>query len=146
MHRVFGRYADKSLITAFLCRSDALSPLSASWVYGPEYKLSTRSDGRCYKNIDLGGGFYMKKETAVIDAFTSEAILKRKIRAQSSKARLSQVAGWRANSSVAHQEGVRALHFEQRKAGLKAQREFVLRVFPKLQQYLARAAKSIREG
>jgi hypothetical protein len=25
MHRAFGRYADKSLITAFLCRSDALS-------------------------------------------------------------------------------------------------------------------------
>jgi hypothetical protein len=27
MHRAFGRYSDKSLITAFLCRSDALSPI-----------------------------------------------------------------------------------------------------------------------
>jgi len=83
----------------------------------------------------------MKKKTAIIRAFTPDAILKRKIRAHLRK------LGFRKSSDSAllppssSKESIRALHFEQRKAGLKAQRKFVQRAFPELQHHFAKGSE-----
>lgn len=78
-----------------------------------------------------------KKKTAIIGAFTPEAVLKRKIRAHLRKLGFHKSADGALLPPSSSKESIRALHFEQRKAGLKAQREFVRRALPKLQHYFA---------
>ena len=78
-----------------------------------------------------------KKKTAIIGAFTPEAVLKRKIRAHLRKLGFHKSADGALLPPSSSKESVRALHFEQRKAGLKAQREFVRRELPKLQHHFA---------
>jgi hypothetical protein len=67
----------------------------------------------------------MKKKPAIIGAFTPEAILKRKVRAHLRKLGFHKSPGGALLPPSTSKQSIRALHFEQRKAGLKAQREFV---------------------
>jgi hypothetical protein len=79
----------------------------------------------------------VKRKSAVVAAFTPEAVLKRKIRAHLRKLGFHRGPGGTLVPPSTSKESVRALHYEQRKAGLKKQREFVQRVLPKLQHYFA---------
>ena len=79
----------------------------------------------------------MKKKTTVIAAFTPEAILKRKIRAHLRKLGFHKGKNGALRPPSSSKDRVRALHAEQRKALLKAERDFVQRVFPKLKHCLA---------
>jgi hypothetical protein len=83
----------------------------------------------------------MKKKTAVIGAFTPDAILKRKIRAHLRKLGFRKSTDGALLPPSSSKESVRALHFEQRKAGLKAQRKFVQRAFPELQHHFAKGSE-----
>lgn len=79
----------------------------------------------------------MKKKTPIIGAFTPEALLKRKIRAHLRKLGFHKSADGALLPPSSSKDSVRSLHFEQRKAGLKAQREFIRRALPKLEHYFA---------
>jgi len=79
----------------------------------------------------------VKKKTTVIAAFTPEAILKRKIRAHLRKLGFHKGKNGALRPPSSSKDSVRALHAEQRKALLKAERDFVQRVFPKLKHCLA---------
>lgn len=79
----------------------------------------------------------MSKKSAVVAAFTPEAILKRKIRAHLRKLGFQKGVKGSLVPPSTSKESVRSLHFEQRKAGLKEQRAFVQRVLPDLLQYFA---------
>lgn len=79
----------------------------------------------------------MKRKSAVVSAFTPEAILKRKIRTHLRKLGFQKGPGGTLVPPSTAKESVRALHYEQRRAGLKEQREFVQRVLPELQHYFA---------
>lgn len=79
----------------------------------------------------------MKKKTAVVAAFTPEAILKRKIRAHLRKLGFHKSPDGALLPPSPSKESVRALHLDQRKTGLKAQREFVRRAYAKLKHHFA---------
>ena len=79
----------------------------------------------------------MKKKSAVVAAFTPEAILKRKIRTHLRKLGFHKGPSGMLIPPSTSKESVRALHYEQRRAGLKEQREFVQRALPELQHYFA---------
>lgn len=83
----------------------------------------------------------MKKKSAVVAAFTPEAILKRKIRAHLRKLGFNKGPGGMLIPPSTSKDSVRALHYEQRRAGLKKHREFVQRVLPELQHYFAEGAE-----
>ncbi len=83
----------------------------------------------------------MKRKSAVVVAFTPEAILKRKIRAHLRKLGFHKGPGGALVPPSTSKESVRALHSEQRKAGLKKQRAFVQRVLPELQDYFAEGSE-----
>lgn len=83
----------------------------------------------------------MKGESTVVAAFTPEAILKRKIRAHLRKLGFQKGPGGTLVPPSASKEAVRALHYEQRRAGLKEQRAFVQRVLPELQHYFAEGSE-----
>ena len=79
----------------------------------------------------------MKKKKAIIGAFTPEAILKRKIRVHLRKLGFHKSPDGALLPPSSSKESIRALHFEQRKVGLKAHREFVQRALPTLQHHFA---------
>jgi len=79
----------------------------------------------------------VKRKSAVVAAFTPEAILKRKIRAHLRKLGFDKGPGGTLVPPSTSKESVRALHYEQRRAGLKQQRKFVERVLPELQHHFA---------
>lgn len=79
----------------------------------------------------------MKKKSTVVAAFTPEAILKRKIRAHLRKIGFHKGPGGSLVPPSTSKASVRALHFEQRRAGLKKQSAFVQRALPKLQHHFA---------
>lgn len=79
----------------------------------------------------------MKRKSAVVAAFTPEAILKRKIRAHLRKLGFHKGPGGTLVPPSNSKESVRALHYEQRRAGLKKQRAFAECALPKLQHYFA---------
>jgi len=81
------------------------------------------------------------KKAGIIDAFTPEAVLKRKIRAHLRKLGFDKSADGALMPPSSSKESIRGLHFEQRKAGLKAQREFVLRALPELQHHFAEGSQ-----
>ena len=83
----------------------------------------------------------MKGGSTVVAAFTPEATLKRKIRAHLRKLGFHKGPGGTLVPPSTSKESVRALHYEQRRAGLKQQREFVQRVLPELQQYFAEGSE-----
>ena len=83
----------------------------------------------------------MKRKSAVVVAFTPEAILKRKIRTHLRKLGFHRGLGGTLVPPSTSKESVRALHSEQRKAGLKKQRAFVQRVLPELQNYFAEGSE-----
>ncbi len=78
-----------------------------------------------------------KKKTTVVAAFTPEAILKRKIRAHLRKLGFNKARDGSLLAPSSSKEAVRALHSEQRKAALKAQRAFVKRALPELKHHFA---------
>lgn len=82
-----------------------------------------------------------KKKTAIIAAFTPEAILKRKIRAHLRKLGFQKSQHGALLPPSSSKDSIRALHFEQRKAGLKAQRDFVQRAFPRLKHHFAEGSE-----
>jgi hypothetical protein len=79
----------------------------------------------------------VKKKTTVVAAFTPEAILKRKIRAHLRKLGFNKARNGALLPPSSSKAAVRALHFEQRKAGLKAQRAFIKSAFPELKHHFA---------
>ncbi|SRR6266516_1952814 len=80
----------------------------------------------------------MGKKIAIIGVFTPEAILKRKIRAHLRKLGFHKSPAGTLLPPSSSKESIRALHFEQRKAALREQREFVRRAFPELQHHFAK--------
>ncbi|HEU0149340.1 MAG TPA: hypothetical protein VFR21_20980, partial [Bradyrhizobium sp.] len=72
----------------------------------------------------------MRKKTAVVAAFTPEAILKRKIRGHLRKLGFKKSDDGTLRPPSSSKESVRALHAEQRKALLRVERSFVQRVYP----------------
>jgi len=83
----------------------------------------------------------VRKKTIIAGPFTPEAILKRKIRTHLRKLGFRKSPDGSLLPPSVSKESVRALHFEQRKAGLKAQREFVQRAFPELQHHFAKGSE-----
>ncbi len=79
----------------------------------------------------------MKKKSAVVSAFTPEAILKRKIRAHLRKLGFDKGKHGELRPPSSSKESVRALHSEQRKALLRSERRFVQEAYPRLKKYLA---------
>ena len=84
-----------------------------------------------------GGASPVKRKSAIVAAFTPEAVIKRKIRAHLRKLGFHKGPGGTLVPPSTSKESVRALHYEQRSAGLKEQRAFVQRVLPELQHYFA---------
>lgn len=78
----------------------------------------------------------MKKAT-IIAAFMPEAVLKRKVRAHLRKLGFKKSGNGALSPPTSSKESVRAVHSDQRKAGLKAQGAFVKRVFPELKHHFA---------
>jgi hypothetical protein len=79
----------------------------------------------------------MKKKTPIIGAFTQEAILKRKVRAHLRKLGFDKSDDGKLLPPSSSKESIRSLHSEQRKAGLKSEREFIRRALPELQHHFA---------
>lgn len=79
----------------------------------------------------------MKSKPPVVDAFTPEAILKRKVRAHLRKLGFQKGRKGSLVPPSSSKETIRALHSEQRKAGLRSHRAFVLKAYPRLKRYLA---------
>lgn len=79
----------------------------------------------------------MKTKSPVIAAFTPEAILKRKIRAHLRKLGFQKGHKGSLLPPSSSKETIRALHSDQRKAGLRTHRAFIQEAFPRLKKYLA---------
>lgn len=79
----------------------------------------------------------MKKKSSVVPAFTPEALIKRKVRAHLRKLGFDKSNDGSLRPPSESKDTVRALHADQRKAGLKAHRAFVQEAFPRLKKYLA---------
>ncbi|HEX4077486.1 MAG TPA: Druantia anti-phage system protein DruA [Rhizomicrobium sp.] len=79
----------------------------------------------------------MKKKPPVIAAFTPEAVLKRKIRAHLRKIGFSKSPNGALQPPSSSKATIRELHSDQRKAVLKAHREFVKEAYPKLKHHFA---------
>jgi hypothetical protein len=89
----------------------------------------------------MRGASLVKGESTVVAAFAPEAILKRKIRVHLRKLGFQKGPGGMLVPPSTSKESVRALHYEQRRAGLKEQRAFVQRVLPELQRYFAEGSE-----
>lgn len=89
----------------------------------------------------MRGAPLLEGESTVVAAFTPEATLKRKIRAHLRKLGFHKGPGGTLVPPSTSKESVRALHYEQRRAGLKEQRAFVQRVLPELQHYFAEGSE-----
>ena len=79
----------------------------------------------------------MKSKSAVIAAFTPEAVLKRKIRAHLRKLGFRKGPRGALVPPSTSKDTIRALHLEQRKSGLRAERLFVKRALRDLQHHFA---------
>lgn len=79
----------------------------------------------------------MKKRAVVISAFTPEARLKRRIREHLRKLGFEHGPDGALAPPSSSKESIRALHFEQRRDGLKEHRAFVRAALPKLETYFA---------
>jgi hypothetical protein len=79
----------------------------------------------------------VKKKPVVIGAFTPEARLKRRIRAHLKKLGFVHGPDGSLAPPSSSKESIRALHLEQRKDGLKSERDFVKEALPKLANYFA---------
>jgi len=79
----------------------------------------------------------VKKRAVVISAFTEEARLKRRIREHLRKLGFEHGPDGALAPPSSTKESIRALHFEQRRDGLKEHRLFVKAALPKLQNYFA---------
>lgn len=79
----------------------------------------------------------MKIKSPAIAAFTPEAILKRKIRAHLRKLGFQKGHKGSLLPPSSSKETIRALHSDQRKAGLRTHRAFIQEAFPRLKKYLA---------
>jgi hypothetical protein len=79
----------------------------------------------------------MKSKSSVVAAFTPEAVLKRKIRAHLRKLGFDKSSDGSLCPPSSSKDTIRALHSDQRKAGLKAHRAFIKDAFPRLKKYLA---------
>jgi len=101
-------------------------------------QIALPREGARLLEISTYGRVGMKKKTAIIGAFTPEAILKRKIRAHLRKLGFRKSPDGALLPPSSSKESIRAPHFEQRKAGLKAQRRFVQRAYPALQHHFAK--------
>ena len=83
----------------------------------------------------------MKKRAVVISAFTPEARLKRRIRAHLRKIGFEHGPDGALTPPSSSKESIRALHFEQRRDGLKDHRAFVRTALPKLETYFANGSE-----
>jgi Domain of unknown function (DUF4338) len=83
----------------------------------------------------------VKKKSVVITAFTPEARLKRRIRAHLRKLGFNHGPDGSLVAPPSSKENIRALHLEQRRDGLKAERKFVQSVLPKLETYFANGSE-----
>jgi Druantia protein DruA len=81
------------------------------------------------------------KKSVLVGAFSPEAILKRKVRAHLRKLGFRRSPEGALLPPSSSKESIRALHLEQRKAGLREQREFVRRAFPRLQHHFANGSE-----
>jgi hypothetical protein len=88
-----------------------------------------------------GAGQKVKKKPVVITAFTPEARLKRRIRAHLRKLGFNHGPDGSLVAPPSSKENIRALHLEQRRDGLKAERKFVQSVLPKLETYFANGSE-----
>src|SRR5262245_3009135 len=79
----------------------------------------------------------MRKRPAVISAFSLEANLKRKVRSHLRRLGFAKSPSGALRPPSLAKEGIRALHQEQRKAGLRSRRAFVLSALPKLIEHFA---------
>jgi Druantia protein DruA len=79
----------------------------------------------------------VKSKSAVVAAFTPDALLKRKIRAHLRKLGFERGPRGALVPPSTSKESVRALHNEQRKARLRAERAFVKRALADLQHHFA---------
>lgn len=79
----------------------------------------------------------MKPKTAIVAAFTPEAVLKRKIRAHLRKLGFEKGPRGALVPPSTSKETIRALHLEQRKSGLRGERAFVQRALKELQHHFA---------
>jgi hypothetical protein len=79
----------------------------------------------------------MKSKSSVVAAFTPEAVLKRKVRAHLRKLGFDKSSDGSLCPPSSSKETVRALHSDQRKAGLRTHRTFISDAFPRLKKYLA---------
>jgi hypothetical protein len=89
----------------------------------------------------VGGGEQVKKKSVVISALTLEARLKRRIRGHLRKLGFDHGPDGALIAPSSSKESIRALHFEQRREGLKAHRKFVRAVLPELEGYFANGSE-----
>ena len=83
----------------------------------------------------------MKKRAVVISAFTPEARLKRRIREHLRKLGFEHGPDGTLTPPPSSKESIRALHFEQRRDGLKDHRTFVKSALPKLVTHFANGSE-----
>jgi hypothetical protein len=82
-----------------------------------------------------------KKRAVVVSAFSPEATLKRKVRDHLRKLGFTRASDGALVSPSSSKEKIRSLHFEQRKARLKAQRDFVRAALPDLLHFFANGSE-----
>jgi hypothetical protein len=82
-----------------------------------------------------------KERAIVVSAFSPEATLKRKVRDHLRKLGFTRASDGALVSPSSSKEKIRSLHFEQRKARLKAQREFVRAALPDLLHFFANGSE-----
>ena len=86
-------------------------------------------------------GRYEGKKGLVVSAFSPEATLKRKIRDHLHKLGFTRGAEGCLVSPSSSKQTIRQLHFEQRKARLKSQRQFVESTLPDLIHFFANGSE-----
>jgi hypothetical protein len=93
--------------------------------------------------LELTGveGVQVKKRAVVVSAFTLEARLKRRIREHLRKLGFERGPGGALVAPSSSKESIRALHFEQRRDGLRDHRAFVRAALPKLETYFANGSE-----
>ena len=81
------------------------------------------------------------KKSVVVSAFSDEAKLKRRVRAHLRKLGFVNAGGGSLKPPSTSKETIRTLHYEQRKAILREQREFIRSAVPKLGKHFANGAE-----
>jgi hypothetical protein len=83
----------------------------------------------------------VKKKPVVIAAFTPEARLKRRIRAHLRKLGFNHGPDGALVAPLSSKANIRALHLEQRRDGLRAEKQFIQSVLPDLEIYFANGSE-----